>query len=104
MKRLFAYIRVSTGRQATGVSLVEQRAIIEQYAKRIGAEIVEWFTETRTAAKSGRPEFTRMVKLLRTGKAEGVVIHKLDRGTRNYRDWAEIRRTPRTGHRCLRRE
>jgi len=90
MKRLFAYIRVSTGRQATGVSLVEQRAIIEQYAVRIGAEIVEWFTETRTAAKSGRPEFTRMVRLLRTGKAEGVVIHKLDRGTRNYRDWAEI--------------
>jgi len=90
MKRLFAYIRVSTGRQATGVSLVEQRAIIEQYAVRISAEIVEWFTETRTAAKSGRPEFTRMVGLLRTGKAEGVVIHKLDRGTRNYRDWAEI--------------
>jgi site-specific DNA recombinase len=90
MKRLFAYIRVSTGRQATGVSLIEQRAVIEQYAARIGAEIIAWFTETRTAAKAGRPEFTRMLKLLRAGKAEGVVIHKLDRGTRNYRDWASI--------------
>src|SRR4051794_17622268 len=90
MKRLFAYIRVSTGRQATGVSLIEQRAIIEQYAARIGAEIIAWFTETRTAAKAGRPEFTRMLKLLRAGKAQGVVIHKLDRGTRNYRDWASM--------------
>jgi site-specific DNA recombinase len=90
MKRLFAYIRVSTGRQATGVSLIEQRAVIEQYAARIGAEIIAWFTETRTAAKAGRPEFTRMLRLLRAGKADGVVIHKLDRGTRNYRDWASI--------------
>jgi DNA invertase Pin-like site-specific DNA recombinase len=90
MKHLFAYIRVSDPKQKTGVSLTEQRAIIERYAERIGAEIVEWFEETRTAAKAGRPVFTRMLKLLRAGKAAGVVIHKLDRGTRNFRDWAEI--------------
>lgn len=90
MKQLFAYIRVSDPKQKTGVSLIEQRSIIERYAARIGAEIIQWFEETRTAAKAGRPVFTRMVKLLRAGKAEGVVIHKLDRGTRNFRDWAEI--------------
>ena len=90
MKQLFAYIRVSDPKQKTGVSLIEQRAIIERYAERIGAGIIQWFEETRTAAKAGRPVFTRMVKLLRAGRAQGVVIHKLDRGTRNFRDWAEI--------------
>jgi DNA invertase Pin-like site-specific DNA recombinase len=90
MKQLFAYIRVSGKKQKEGVSLLEQRAIIKAYADRIGATIIEWFEETRTAAKAGRPVFARMTTLLRAGKAEGVIIHKLDRGTRNFRDWAEI--------------
>jgi site-specific DNA recombinase len=90
MKQLFAYIRVSSKKQKEGVSLPEQRAIIKAYADRIGATVIEWFEETRTAAKAGRPVFMRMTTLLRAGKAEGVIIHKLDRGTRNFRDWAEI--------------
>src|SRR5260370_14000941 len=90
MKQLFAYIRVSGKKQTEGVSLPEQRAIIKAYADRIGATVIEWFEETRTAAKAGRPVFMRMTALLRAGKAEGVIIHKLDRGTRNFRDWAEI--------------
>lgn len=90
MKRLFAYIRVSDPKQGKGVSLDEQRSIIEAYATRIGALIVEWFVEKKTAAKVGRSEFTRMVKLLRQGEADGVVIHKVDRSTRNFRDWADI--------------
>jgi DNA invertase Pin-like site-specific DNA recombinase len=90
MKQLFAYIRVSDPKQGKGVSLDEQRSIIESYAARIGVTIVEWFVETRTAAKAGRPVFDRMVKLVRQGKAEGFVVHKLDRTTRNWYDWAEI--------------
>lgn len=90
MKRLFAYIRVSTAKQGLGVSLQEQKAAIERYAERSGAQIIQWFEERKTAAKAGRPEFARMVKLLRRGKAHGVIIHKIDRSTRNYRDWADI--------------
>jgi site-specific DNA recombinase len=90
MKQLFAYIRVSTVRQGQGVSLQEQRAAIEKYVARTDAQIIEWFEERKTAAKTGRPEFARMVKLLRGRAASGVVIHKIDRSTRNYRDWAEI--------------
>jgi site-specific DNA recombinase len=90
MKRLFAYICVSDPKQGKGVSLDEQRSIIEAYATGIGATSVEWFVEKKTAAKAGRPQFTRMVKLLRHGKADGVVIHKVDRSTRNFRDWADI--------------
>ena len=90
MKHLFAYIRVSTAKQGQGVSLQEQRSAIERFTARTNAEIIKWFEERKTAAKTGRPEFTRMLKLLRSGKAAGVVIHKIDRSTRNYRDWAEI--------------
>ncbi|HEX3533483.1 MAG TPA: recombinase family protein [Gemmatimonadaceae bacterium] len=90
MKQLFAYIRVSTAKQGQGVSLQEQRASIERFAARVGAEIIEWFEERKTAAKTGRPEFVRMMRMLRQGKASGVVIHKIDRSTRNYRDWADI--------------
>src|ERR1051325_801479 len=90
MKQLFAYIRVSTAKHGQGVSLQEQRAAIERYASRTGVQIIQWFEERKTAAKAGRPEFARMVKLLRAGKAAGVVMHKIDRSTRNYRDWADI--------------
>ena len=31
-----------------------------------------------------------MLRLLQRGKADGVVIHKIDRGARNLRDWADL--------------
>lgn len=31
-----------------------------------------------------------MLKLLRNGKAAGVVIHKIDRSARNLKDWADL--------------
>lgn len=91
MKNCYGYIRVSTVKQGErGVSLQEQRAAIERYAVRNDLQIVEWFDERLTAAKKGRPLFTKMLKKLRNGEATGVVIHKIDRSTRNLRDWAEL--------------
>ncbi len=91
MKKLFAYIRVSTVKQGEhGVSLQEQRDAINRYAQQHNLEIANWFVETVTAAKRGRPTFIRMLELLRSGKSEGVVIHKIDRGARNLEDWNDI--------------
>jgi DNA invertase Pin-like site-specific DNA recombinase len=91
MKRYFAYIRVSTVKQGEeGSSLIEQRAAIEAYAARHGLTVVQWFEETETAAKRGRPQFTRLTQLLRAGKAAGVILHKIDRGARNLKDWADL--------------
>jgi DNA invertase Pin-like site-specific DNA recombinase len=85
------YIRVSTVKQGTkGVSLIEQRDGILRYAERHGFKISIWLEEMETAAKQGRPVFNEALKLLRTGKAQGIVLHKLDRGARNLRDWASI--------------
>jgi site-specific DNA recombinase len=91
MKSLYAYIRVSTTKQGEhGVSLQEQRAAIERYALQRGVGIAEWFEEVQTAAKRGRPVFSRMLRLLQRGNAQGVVIHKIDRSARNLRDWADL--------------
>lgn len=91
MKRLFGYIRVSTAKQGVqGVSLQEQRDAIAAYASKRGFEIVAWYEERQTAAKRGRPVFMAMMKNLRNGKADGVMIHKIDRSARNLRDWADL--------------
>ena len=91
MKRYYAYIRVSTTRQGEhGSSLQEQRAAIENYAQRFGLHIEAWFEEQETAATRGRRLFAEMLSGLNRGKAEGVIIHKIDRSARNLRDWADL--------------
>lgn len=91
MKHVFAYIRVSTVRQGEkGSSLQEQRSAIDAYAKRNGVEILQWFVEMETAAKRGRRAFTRMLAALERGAADGVILHKIDRGARNLWDWASL--------------
>ena len=90
MKNFFGYIRVSTPKQGLGVSLQEQKSAIERYALRSNLEIVTWFEERETAAKSGRPVFSQMLKGLEAGKAQGVIIHKIDRSARNLRDWTDL--------------
>jgi site-specific DNA recombinase len=91
MKTYFAYVRVSTARQGEkGSSLQEQRAAIESYARRNNLAIAEWYEEMETAAKQGRPLFSKLLKALSQGRAHGVVIHKIDRSARNLRDWAAL--------------
>src|ERR1700716_3348193 len=91
MTRFYAYTRVSTLKQGEkGVSLQEQHSAIALYAEQQGLQIAEWFEERLTAAKKGRPLFAMMMKGLRTGSAQGVIIHKIDRGARNLRDWTDL--------------
>lgn len=103
MKRFFAYIRVSDPSQdderdpdkkeaetREGASFTEQRSVIACYAEREGLTIIEWFREVESAAVRGRPIFTSMAKRLRKGEADGFIVHKVDRSSRNYHDWADI--------------
>lgn len=86
----FAYIRVSTIKQGEGVSLEAQKEAIQGFADRNSLNITQWFEEKETAAKSGRPVFSSMLKQLHKGLAGGVIIHKIDRSARNFADWAKI--------------
>ncbi len=91
MSTFFAYIRVSTERQgARSVSLPEQREALQRYAERNTLTVTRWFEERVTAAKLGRPVFSEMLADLRKGAAQGVLIHKIDRGARHLKDWADL--------------
>jgi site-specific DNA recombinase len=90
VNRFFGYIRVSTAKQGLGVSLQEQKDAIERYCQRNRLEVIAWFEERETAAKRGRAVFNQMLKDLARGKADGVVIHKIDRSARNLKDWADL--------------
>ena len=89
-KIYYAYTRVSDARQGEGVSLKQQLDAIERYAAKQDLKIAEHFEEQKTAAKRGRPVFSKMLRLLKTGKASGVLMHKIDRSARNLKDWAEL--------------
>jgi len=90
-KGYFSYIRVSTQRQGqTGTSLAEQQAAIERHANKWNLTIIKRFEERETAAKLGRPVFLEMLRGLKHGKADGVIIHKIDRSARNLKDWADL--------------
>ena len=90
MKPCFGYVRVSTQKQGEGVSLEAQKDAIKRFAVENDITITKWYEEKQTAAKSGRPIFSAMVKALRANKADGLVMHKIDRSARNFRDWARI--------------
>ncbi|MEM9358181.1 MAG: recombinase family protein [Pseudomonadota bacterium] len=90
MKKCFGYVRVSTVKQGDGVSIEVQREAIERYAKQHDIAVTNWFEETITAAKKGRPQFNQMIAELRRGRADGIIFHKIDRSARNFADWARI--------------
>lgn len=97
MKTCFGYIRVSTVKQGEGVSLQEQKDAIQVFASRQNLQVIKWFEEKQTAAKSGRPIFNQMLRDLKHGKATGLIMHKIDRSARNLKDWAIVSELPDQG-------
>lgn len=89
-RRVFLYRRVSSAEQVEGSSLQEQHRVNEQFCEGKGHQVVGTFEDVQTAAKVGRRQFDEMVRKLKRGEADGLVFHKVDRSTRNYRDWAVI--------------
>jgi DNA invertase Pin-like site-specific DNA recombinase len=61
-----------------------------EYAAKHGLIIANWFEEKVSAATRGRPVIGELLALLKAKKSVGVIIHKIDRGARNLRDWADI--------------
>jgi site-specific DNA recombinase len=90
MKTCFGYIRVSTQKQGEGASLEAQKDAITAFASHHNYSITRWFEEKETAAKSGRPIFNQMLRLLQRKAADGLIIHKIDRSARNLKDWSVI--------------
>jgi site-specific DNA recombinase len=86
--RTIAYLRVSTEKQADkGVSLDAQRAKVRAYAEPYDLELAEVIVDAGESAKSlDRPGLQRALAMLKEGKAEALLVVKLDRLTRSVVD------------------
>ena len=90
--RAVAYVRVSTDKQAEhGVSLDAQRAKLEAYASLYDVDLVAVEVDAGVSAKSlDRPALDRALGMLRAGKADAILVVKLDRLTRSVRDLGDL--------------
>jgi site-specific DNA recombinase len=90
--RVAGYARVSSEDQARdGVSLDAQREKVRLYAGLHGLDLVDVVTDAGVSAKSlDRPGLSRVLGLLDSGGAAGLVVFKLDRLTRSLGDWSAL--------------
>lgn len=86
-----AYVRVSTDKQAEhGVSLDAQRAKLDAYAALYDLDLVAVEVDAASAGDLDRPALTRALSELRAGRADALLVVKLDRLTRSVRDLGEL--------------
>jgi site-specific DNA recombinase len=90
--KVVAYIRVSTAQQADGGhSLEAQQAKLETYAAALGLEVVAIEIDAGFSASTAeRPGLQRALLRIAAGEAHGILVTKLDRLTRNVRDFVEL--------------
>ncbi len=85
--RAASYVRVSTGMQVEGFSLDAQRRAIRAHCEAEGWQLVAEYVEEGVSASkesaAARPEFRRLLADVETGRVDVVVVHKLDRFSRN---------------------
>ena len=89
--KVISYSRVSTEEQSSyGVSLALQRDKIAGYTKLYDLEIVEVIEDDKSGKSLDRPGIQKALAMLRSGKAQGIVVMKLDRLSRSVADWSHL--------------
>lgn len=89
--RVVGYVRVSTDEQADkGHSLGAQRAKLKAYCELHELDLVGLREEDKSAKNLERPELLACLDDLREGRAEALLVLKLDRLTRRVRDLDEL--------------
>jgi site-specific DNA recombinase len=90
--RTILYARVSTDKQADrGVSLDAQQAKGRAYAELYDLDIVEVIVDAGVSAKTlARPGLERALSMLKSGKADALLVVKLDRLTRSVADLGRL--------------
>lgn len=90
--KTIAYLRVSTDKQADkGISLEAQEEKARAYASLYDLDLVEVIIDAGESAKTlDRPGLQRALSMLKTGKAEALLVVKLDRLTRSVVDLGKL--------------
>ena len=92
------YVRVSTQEQAdSGLGLAAQRKAIKTECHRRGWHLSEIHEDAGASGRSlkGRPGLAVALEKLRSGKADGLLVAKLDRLSRSLVDFAGLMATAR---------
>ncbi len=91
MVKYIAYCRKSTDEADRQLLSIEaQISELKEFAKRENLEVVDFFTEAKTAKKPGREKFEQMLKLIEKGEANGILSWHADRLARNSVDGGKI--------------
>lgn len=86
------YVRVSTQEQAKeGYSIQEQIERLTKYCEAMGWEVYKVYTDPGySGADTNRPGLQAMIKDIRRGRINKVVVYKLDRLSRSQKDTLEL--------------
>jgi site-specific DNA recombinase len=86
------YARQSLDRDGAGAAVERQIADCQSLAAARGWELGQVFTDNDLSASGGkhRPQYERLLELLRHGRAEVVVVWHLDRLTRRLADLVDV--------------
>lgn len=89
--RYILYARKSTENDDRQVSSIEdQISMMRKKAQEMGLNIIKTLSESKSAYKTGRREFALMIKMLKEGKADGIICWSMSRLARNIMDAAPI--------------
>lgn len=86
-RRIVGYIRVSTEEQeASGLGLADQESKIRNYCALYGLDLVKIHTDAASGKDLRRQGIQAALEDLEADQADGLIVAKLDRLTRNVRD------------------
>ncbi|MBI2451052.1 MAG: recombinase family protein, partial [Parcubacteria group bacterium] len=90
--RYFLYARKSSESEDRQVqSIDDQTDRLKKLAKDLGLEIIEIYTESKSAKKpNNRPVFDEMIRRIQNGEADGILCWHLNRLTRNPIDSGQL--------------
>lgn len=92
MTRMIGYVRVSTAEQAaSGLGLADQEKRIREEARHRGWHLVRIERDEGASGKSlDRPGLRRALEVIAAGRADGLIVAKLDRLSRSVIDFGEL--------------
>ncbi len=86
LKEAVGYCRFSSNMQREE-SIDAQKRAISQYCDLYGYKISQWYCdEAKSGTNDKRPAFQAMIADVKLGNVQNVIVHKLDRFSRNVRD------------------
>ncbi|MDD5731942.1 MAG: recombinase family protein [Patescibacteria group bacterium] len=89
--KYFIYCRKSTeGEENQVLSIPAQKSEMIPFAEKANLEVVELLEESKTASKTGRPVFNKMLDRIEKGEADGILVWQPNRIARNSMDGGRV--------------